>query len=119
MVSCVELCGIKVGARSLYTMEEVALAVGEVIGHGSVKELMVLFVQKVEQVNRLVEAGIGVGGRFEAVMPLSQPTIKVTLSNMPPFITDEFLCRKLSRHGKIVSPVRKVMSGCKSPSSSM
>ncbi|TWW60978.1 hypothetical protein D4764_05G0010680 [Takifugu flavidus] len=29
--------GVKVGARSLYTVEEVALAVGEVIGHGSMK----------------------------------------------------------------------------------
>ncbi|TWW53949.1 hypothetical protein D4764_0263730 [Takifugu flavidus] len=29
--------GVKVGAKSLYTVEEVALAVGEVIGHGSVK----------------------------------------------------------------------------------
>eukprot|EP00066_Takifugu_rubripes_P002426 XP_003964360.1 PREDICTED: uncharacterized protein LOC101065967 [Takifugu rubripes] len=113
--------GVKVGARSLYTVEEVALAVGEVIGHGSVKSAarmnraVVVFVEKVEQVNRLVEAGISVGGRFEAVLPLSQPATKVTLSNVPPFITDEFLCRELSRHGKIVSPMRKVMSGCKSP----
>lgn len=35
-------------------------------------------------------------------------------SNVPPFITDEFLCGELSRHGKIVSPVKKVLSGCKS-----
>ncbi|TWW53390.1 hypothetical protein D4764_0178810, partial [Takifugu flavidus] len=109
------------GGQSLYTVEEVALAVGEVIGHGSVKSAarmngaVVLFVEKVEQVNRLVEAGISVGGRFETVLPLSQPATKVTLSNVPPFITDEFLCRELSRHGKIVSPMRKVMSGCKSP----
>ncbi|TWW55992.1 Transposon TX1 uncharacterized 82 kDa protein ORF 1 [Takifugu flavidus] len=113
--------GVKVGARSLYTVEEVALAVGEVIGHGSVKSAarmngaVVVFVEKVEQVNRLVEAGISVGGRFETVLPLSLPATKVTLSNVPPFITDEFLCRELSRHGKIVSPMRKVMSGCKSP----
>ncbi|TWW71195.1 hypothetical protein D4764_17G0006780 [Takifugu flavidus] len=113
--------GVKVGARSLYTVEEVALAVGEVIGHGAVKSAarmnraVVLFVEKVKQVNRLVEAGISVGGRFETVLPLSQPATKVTLSNFPPFITDEFLCWELSRHGKIVSPMRKVMSGCKSP----
>ncbi|TWW67340.1 hypothetical protein D4764_02G0003810 [Takifugu flavidus] len=29
--------GVKVGTGSLYTVEEVALAVGEKIGHGSVK----------------------------------------------------------------------------------
>ncbi|TWW52969.1 Ornithine decarboxylase [Takifugu flavidus] len=107
----------------LYTVEEVAPAVGEVIGHGSVKSAarmngaVVVFVEKVEQVNRLVEAGISVGGRFEVVLPLSQLATKVTLSNVPPFITDEFLCRELSRHGKIVSPMRKVMSGSKSAAS--
>lgn len=72
---------------------------------------VVLFVEKVEQVNQLVEAGIRVGGRFEAVLPLSQPATEVTPSNVPPFITDEFLRRELSRVGKIVSPMRKVMSG--------
>lgn len=75
-----------------------------------------LFEEKVQQMKQLVEAGIG---EFEVVLPLSQPAIKVTLLNMPPFITGEFLCRELSRQDKIVSPVRKVMSGCKSPSSSM
>lgn len=42
-----------------------------------INEAMVLFGEKVEEVNRLVEAGISVGGRFEAVLPLSQPGIKV------------------------------------------
>ncbi|TWW68487.1 Peroxisomal targeting signal 2 receptor [Takifugu flavidus] len=56
-----------------------------------------------EQVNRLVEAGVSVGGRFEAVLPLSQPATKVSLSNVPPFIMDGLLCGELSRHGRIVS----------------
>ncbi|TWW59324.1 Plasma protease C1 inhibitor [Takifugu flavidus] len=34
---------------------------------------------------------------------------------MPPFIGDEFLARELSRHGKLVSPNRKLLSGCRSP----
>ncbi|TWW77602.1 Transposon TX1 uncharacterized 82 kDa protein ORF 1 [Takifugu flavidus] len=103
--------GVKVGAGSLYTVEEAALAVGEKIRHGSV----VLFVDKVEQANRLVETGISVGGRFEAVLPLTQPSTRVTLSNVPPFISGKFLARELARFGKIVSPIRKVLSGCKSP----
>ncbi|TWW62671.1 hypothetical protein D4764_04G0013180 [Takifugu flavidus] len=115
--------GVKVGARSLYTVEEVALAVGEVIGHGSVKSAarmngaVVLFVKKVEQVNLLVGAGISDGRRFDAVLPLTQPAAYVTLSNVHPLITNEFLCRELSSHGKIVSPMRKVMSGSKSAAS--
>ncbi|TWW77600.1 Transposon TX1 uncharacterized 82 kDa protein ORF 1 [Takifugu flavidus] len=76
------------------------------------KRALVLFVDKVEQVNRLVETGISVGGRFEAVLP--QPSTRVTLI-VPPFISEEFLARDLARFGKIVSPIRKVLSGCKSP----
>ncbi|TWW74456.1 hypothetical protein D4764_14G0004590 [Takifugu flavidus] len=45
---------------------------------------VVLFVDKVEQANRLVETAISVGGRFEAVLPLTQPSTRVTLSNFPP-----------------------------------
>ncbi|TWW60950.1 hypothetical protein D4764_05G0010400, partial [Takifugu flavidus] len=96
-----------VGAGSLYIVEELALAVGEKIGHGSVKSAaringaVVLFVDMVEQANRLVETGISVGRRFEAVRPLTQPSTRVTLSNTPPppppFISDEFLARELAR----------------------
>lgn len=44
--------GIKVPARSTHTVEEVALAVGEIIGHGSIKYAaqmngaVILFVEK-------------------------------------------------------------------------
>nr|BAC82602.1 gag-like protein [Takifugu rubripes] len=76
---------------------------------------VVLFLGKVEQVNTLVETGITVGGQFVQVTPLTQPAARITLSNMPPFISDEFLVRELSRHGKVVSPIRKMLSGCKSP----
>ncbi|TWW71609.1 hypothetical protein D4764_16G0001060 [Takifugu flavidus] len=48
------------------------------------------------------------------VTPLTQPAAQITLSNVPPFISDEFLVRELSRHGKVVSPIRKMLSGCKS-----
>ena len=58
--------GIRVGASSPCSVEEVALAMGQVIGHSSVRsaarmnKAVVLFVEKVEQVNRLVETGITV-----------------------------------------------------------
>ncbi|TWW54087.1 Transposon TX1 uncharacterized 82 kDa protein ORF 1 [Takifugu flavidus] len=76
---------------------------------------VVLVLAKVEQVNMLVETGITVGGQFVQVTPLTQPAARITLSNVPPFISDEFLVRELSRHGKVVSPIRKMLSGCKSP----
>ncbi|TWW77629.1 hypothetical protein D4764_12G0010190 [Takifugu flavidus] len=94
--------GVKVGTGSLYTVEEVALAVGEKIGHGSVKSAarmngaVVLFVDK-------------------AVLPLTQPSTRITLSNVPPFISDEFLARELARFGKIVSPIKKGSVGVQVP----
>lgn len=65
------------------------------------KRAVVLFLE-VEQMNMLVETGIIVGGQF------------VQVNSLPPFIHDEFLVRELSQHGKVVSPIRKMLSGCKS-----
>ena len=66
-------------------------------------------------VNKLVETGTTVNGLFEPVLPLTQLATKITLSNVPQFISDDFLLDELSRHGKVVSPMRKILSGCKSP----
>lgn len=79
------------------------------------KGVVVLFAEKVEQANLLVEKGFNVVGTFEEVLPLSRPATKVTLSNVPPFVSDEFLRKELSRHGKIVSPIKKILPGFKSP----
>ncbi|KAI3351324.1 hypothetical protein L3Q82_005868 [Scortum barcoo] len=65
----------------------------------------------VDKVNRVIETGVTVNDMFVPVLPLTQPATKVVLSNVPPFITDEFLSRELSRHGKVVSPIRKILSG--------
>ncbi|KAF0022212.1 hypothetical protein F2P81_025529 [Scophthalmus maximus] len=111
--------GMEVGAGSPCSVEEVAQAVGEVIRHGSVKSAarmnraVVLFLETVEQVNRMVEVGITGNEVFEPVMPLTLLATKITISNIPPFTSDEFLVRELSRHGKVVSGVKKVSSGCK------
>ncbi|KAJ3594475.1 hypothetical protein NHX12_032779, partial [Muraenolepis orangiensis] len=52
----------------------------------------------VEKVNCVIETGITVRELFVQVQPLMLPATKITLSNVPPFITDEFLSRELSRH---------------------
>ena len=101
-------------------MEDIGLAVGEKVGHGSVKlaarmnSAVVIFLDQVEKVNRVVETGITVKQMFVQVVPLTQPFTRVILSNVPPFITNEFLSRELSRHGKVVSPIKKILSGCRS-----
>uniref|UniRef100_G3PBY4 CCHC-type domain-containing protein n=1 Tax=Gasterosteus aculeatus TaxID=69293 RepID=G3PBY4_GASAC len=75
---------------------------------------VVIFLDQVEKVNRVVEAGLTVNDMFVQVLPLTQPATKVVLSNVPSFITDEFLSRELSRHGKVVSPIKNILSGCRS-----
>ena len=103
------------------SVESFCLAVGEKVGHSCVvsavrmNSAVVVFLDRVEKVKSVVETGITVNGCYIQVLPLSQPATKVVLSNVPPFITDEFLSRELSRHGKVASPIRKLLSGCKSP----
>ncbi|XP_047464561.1 uncharacterized protein LOC125022186 [Mugil cephalus] len=112
--------GIKISASFPCSVEDIALVVGEKVGHGSVKSAarmngaMVIFLDQVDKVNRVIEIGITVKGMYVSVLPLTQPATKVILSNVPPFITDEFLSRELSRHGKVVSPIKKILSGCRS-----
>lgn len=68
---------IKGGVGSSCRVEEVCLAVGEVIGHGSIRSAVrmnvavIVFVKKVEQAQLLVEAGISVNDLFLQVSPLS------------------------------------------------
>ena len=113
--------GVKICVSFPCSVESIGLAVGEKVGHSGVvsaarmNSAVVVFLDRVEKVNSVVETGITVNGCYVQVLPLSQPATKVVLSNVPPFITDEFLSRELSRHGKVASPIRKLLSGCKSP----
>ena len=103
------------------SVEDCGLAVGELIGHSSIKSAarmngaVVIFVDSVAKANKVVETGIVVNDSFVSVSPLTTPAAKVTISNIPPFIGDELLIRELSRHGKVVSAIRKLPSGFKSP----
>lgn len=56
-----------------------------------------------------------INGIFTPVLPLSTPSKKVTLSNVPPFIPNEVLIGLLARYGKTVSPIKMIPIGTKSP----
>lgn len=113
--------GLKVPVGVECLVEEVVLAVGEVVGHDSIRSAsrmngaVVLFLDKVEKVNDIVETGIVLKDRFVKIFPLVNPARKVLLSNVPPFISDETLQRELSRYGQFVSAIKKIPLGCKSP----
>lgn len=113
--------GLKICPGFRCSVEECALAVAEVVGAGSVRSAarmngaVVIFVDEVEKANAAITSGIVVNETFVPVLPLASPARRVILSNVPPFIRDEVLERELSRLGKIVSPIKKALSGCKSP----
>ncbi|KAM6901454.1 uncharacterized protein PEZ65_019563 [Lycodopsis pacificus] len=53
--------------------------------------------ESIQKANTVVESGIVVFDTLVPVLPLSTPAVKVTVSNVPPFIRDEAITRELSR----------------------
>uniref|UniRef100_A0A8C9ZEA2 CCHC-type domain-containing protein n=1 Tax=Sander lucioperca TaxID=283035 RepID=A0A8C9ZEA2_SANLU len=43
------------------------------------------------------------------------PAKRIVISNAPPFIKNEDLAKELSRYGQLMSPIKMVLLGCKSP----
>ncbi|KAL7853154.1 hypothetical protein SRHO_G00189390 [Serrasalmus rhombeus] len=76
---------------------------------------VVLFLKSVDLANDLVQSGVIINDQLTLVLPLSTPSKKVILSNVPPFIKDELMARELSRYGKVVSPICKIPLGRKNP----
>lgn len=58
--------------------------------------------------NKLVETGVEINGIFTQVLPLSTPSKRVTLSNVPPFIKIEVFADMLSHYGKLVWTVKMI-----------
>lgn len=73
------------------------------------------FLKEQNLVNRLIVTGLTVNDAFVQLSPLYTLTTKVTVSNIPPFITNDVLQLELARFGKIVSPFKTVTLGCKHP----
>lgn len=65
--------------------------------------------------NSVVQSGIVIQDTLVSVVPLIQPSKRIILSNVSPFIKDELLTKELARHGKIMSQMKKIPLGCKSP----
>ena len=113
--------GLKICPGFSCSVEECGLAVADVVGAKSIisaarmNGAVVIFVDEVVKANEVITNGIVINDTFVSVMPLASPSRRVIVSNVPPFISDEVLERELSRHGKIVSPIKKVLTGCKSP----
>lgn len=113
--------GIKVVPAFNCSVEDCALAVGKAVGYDSIVSAsrmngaVVIFLDVIEKVNSVVQSGVVIQDTLVSVVPLIQPAKRIILSNVPPFIKDEVLVAELSRHGKIMSQMKKIPLGCKSP----
>lgn len=114
--------GIRCLTQVGITVEDVLLDVAERVGHENIisasrmNKAVVVFLKEELLVNRLVESGIVVSGAFIIVQPLMSPTVKVVISNVPPFIPDEDIQRELLRYGKFASGIKMIPLGCKNES---
>lgn len=111
--------GVKIDSNA--NVEDVCLAVGDVVGHENIvsasrmNNAFVVFFRTIEKANEIVQNGVVIKGSLTPVFPLSTPAKKIMISNIPPFVKDEIIVQELSRYGKIVSPIKKIPLGCKSP----
>ncbi|KAJ3614549.1 hypothetical protein NHX12_018121 [Muraenolepis orangiensis] len=82
--------GIKISASFACTVEEIGLAVGEKVGHGSIKSLarmnsaVVIFLDQVEKVNCVIETGITVSEEANSQLegPLTIQELQTALQGM-------------------------------------
>lgn len=101
------------------SVEDVLVVVGELIGFDNIlsasrmNKAIVMFLKSEQLVNQLTENGIWISESFVPVTPLAAPATKVTISNVPPFISNDAITKELIRFGKIASPVRMIPLGCK------
>ncbi len=103
------------------TVEDCLAAISSEIGASNIlsasrmNKAVVVFVKEESMVHHLVEVGLSVGDVFLPVLPLTSPSKRVTLSNVPPFISNDSLERMLSRYGKIMMPIKMIPLGVKNP----
>lgn len=112
--------GCKCFPDSSVTVEEVLIAVSKEVGAQNIKsasrmnKAVVVFLSEVEMVDRLVEEGLVIKDEFVSVLPLSNPSKRVVLSNVPPVASDEMLGKVLERYGKVLGSIKMIHLGCKS-----
>lgn len=111
--------GCRCVPESGVTVEDLLLIIGQKIGFENIvsasrmNKAVVVFLKSELLVNELTVSGIWVKETYVPVTPLSAPATKVTVSNIPPFISNEAIVKELVRFGKIASPVKAVPLGCK------
>ncbi|TWW53280.1 hypothetical protein D4764_0092070 [Takifugu flavidus] len=113
--------GVQVQPDPSVSVEEVLLAVGDQVGHANLSyasrmnRRVVVFVKEERLVAELVGRGVTVNGAYLQMSPLAAPSTRVTVSGVPPFITNEALEQELQRFGKMASGLGTVGPGTVGP----
>ncbi|KAG7478767.1 Transposon TX1 putative 82 kDa ORF 1 [Solea senegalensis] len=111
--------GVRIVPPSTVTVEQVLLAVGDEVGHGNISyasrmnKAVVVFLKQESDVVKLVESGLVLSEEYIQVSPLAVPSTRITVSGVPPFVSNEALEKELRRFGKFASGFRSVGLGCK------
>lgn len=113
--------GLKCTPDDSISVEDVVVAVSEQVGGLNIKsasrmnKAVVVFLADVQMVDSLVERGITINDTFVPVLPLSSPSKKIVLSNVPPFIKNEAIQGVLERYGRLTAPIKMIPLGLKNP----
>lgn len=113
--------GCKCMPDAAVSVEDCLIAVSAVVGGANIRsasrmnKAIVFFLSQSVMVDDLIESGLIIKDTFVPVLPLWSPSKKVVLSNVPPFVKNECLEQILQRYGKIVSPIKMIPLGCKTP----
>jgi hypothetical protein len=113
--------GCKCTPDDSMSIEDVLIAISEQVGGLNIKSAsrmnraLVIFLKEVVMVDELLEKGLVVNNTFLPVMPLSNPSKKVVISNVPPFIKEGTLKEILERYGKLTAPIKMIPLGLKNP----
>lgn len=113
--------GCKCTPDDSMSIEDVLIAISEQVGGLNIKSAsrmnraLVIFLKEVSMVDELLEKGLVVNDTFLPLLPLSNPSKKVVLSNVPPFIKEGTLKEILERYGKLTAPIKMIPLGLKNP----
>ena len=101
--------GVKVEKVLLTFSEQVVVAF--IHSTSRMNKAVVVFMKRVHLVGRLIASGICVKDVLLLISPLSTPSTRVVVANLPPFITDDQIRKELSHFGKFASGFHVLLAG--------
>lgn len=98
----------KVFSDQAFMVDVVLLAMRDIVGHRKIisasrmSKAVMVFLKEENLVNRLVENGIIASDTLVLLTPLHAPATKVTISNMPPFISKEEITKEFGNFASYI-----------------